>query len=129
MRGLIKFFSVYGTLAVLGYLILHLIISGIGVLGFFLGILFVTALLPSVAIAGLAHLLKSERRQSEVSPDRSREGKICPYCQNPVGEREIICTNCYEDLAANCSNCGQIVHREAKVCPRCGISLLSKATT
>ncbi len=79
-----------------------------------------------LALTGLAYYVfikggKTKRGRVQIKIDCL--GERCPHCQKPIEAGQIICTHCYEDLALNCPNCGEILSWREKSCPVCKTAL------
>jgi predicted amidophosphoribosyltransferase len=45
---------------------------------------------------------------------------LCPDCGAPLGDEDIVCTNCGAEFVYSCPECGADLEANADTCPHCG---------
>ena len=85
--------------------------------------------------------IENQMRQHLFKEKEEEPAKRCPYCNEPLGEKDQFCSHCgysmeetkdfergvivdnIEILTKMCPNCGNQVSIHAKYCNRCGLDL------
>lgn len=71
-------------------------------------------------LAKISYDFGARKERWRIEEEKKRAKIVCPYCDELVNARSVLCPECTKELVNNCPNCGKIVYIWKKVCPHCG---------